>query len=113
MELTDKCKEAFERYSVERSLEITNRHRTYPVTLEQLMPYKGSIWNLDPIYLQALIIEFFDLPHVDIRIGITYDGFTKKKFDAYVDDERIGYFETRFDAINAGISKGNEIYNSL
>ena len=115
MKLTDKAKDDFEIFQIYRSLEITNRERPEngKVSFETLVGYKHQIWNLDEVYLNALIIEWFDSVGLQITVESIIGGdfradILENKFKTTHMDNR---FESRLEATNAVIERTNEIYN--
>jgi hypothetical protein len=116
MELTGKCKEDFEIFQVNRSLDITNKNRLegYEVSFRTLVGYKHQIWNLDEVYLNALIVDWFD------TVGLTIDRDSYIK-DMVITDWRDGletriivdcdYLEPFQEWWDEAIIKANELYN--
>jgi len=98
MKLTGQCFEAFKQYWKDKNIAFS------------ILDSKIEI--IQPPFQNALFIEFFDSQ--DIRIWVSYNDFTKRMFDVYIDDERLlGAYLTREEALDAGIEKANYLYNNL
>ncbi len=98
MKLTNKCLEDFRKYiSFHHGLDLND-------------------WEVQKqVFLNALIIEFFD--SVGIYISPThihlYSGLFFNSMVRYgKQNNEIGNYNTRPEAINKAIEKANEIYNS-
>lgn len=91
MILTGKCKEKF--------LEWYNEPETY-------------FYRLNKTCQNALIIEWFDSVgiYIDVRIEFE-DSFVLKTFNSYAEDDYVGNYSNRQEAIKQAIIKVNEIYN--
>lgn len=89
MKLTGKCKEAFLKYCKQT---------------------ESFMETYEDIYLNALIIEFFD----SVGIYITIEPFKNYQivyFDVSINFELHSVWKNRHEATNEAIIKANEIYN--
>lgn len=115
MKLTGKCKNDFENWNLNRSLNVTNQERKNKVLIEELKPFAYQVWNFDEPYLNALIIEFFDSVGIYIHIEPYVDFDYNTLFKNYIlfnknINEQNSYIY-RQEAANAAIEKANEIFN--
>ena len=113
--LTGKAKQDFEVFQIHRSLAITNADRleNYKLDFKDLEPYKNHIWRMDKVYLNALLIEWFDSVGIFIIIQkLIYEPL----FDVHVNGLRnqitSGSFDTRNEATTEAIRIANELYNT-
>jgi hypothetical protein len=103
--LTGKAKQDFEVFQIHRSLAITNADRleNYKLDFKDLEPYKNHIWRMDKLYLNALLIEWFD--------SLQYNGerFFSYVFEKY-NKQKISN-QSHFNICEQAIATANEIYN--
>ena len=103
MNLTGKCKEAFEKWS-------TNNGDLYSFHIMGV--YKGAFYELPKSMQYGVLVDFFDSTGMDIEIAVTP---TFKEYYCMINDDadEPDMFKTRQEARTKAILKANEIYNTL
>lgn len=119
--LNGKAKQDFEVFQIHRSLVITNADRleNYKISFKDLEPYSHHIWQMDKVYLNALLIEWFDSVGLFISIiPVIYQNERLNCFQVEINNKVIGQkiihsrnFNSRTEAILRAIEFANVLYN--
>lgn len=110
--LTDITRQDFETWNINRSLKIVNKYRDIKLSFEDLNHDRQLVWNMEQVYLNALIIEWLDMQGLQITTKPIKGG----KFEVYVTNRDFqitvidGIFKYRQEAIEVAINKANELY---
>lgn len=113
--LNGKAKQDFEVFQIHRSLAITNADRleNYKLDFKDLEPYKNHIWRMDKVYLNALLIEWFDSVGIFIIIQkLVYEPLFDCHINGLKNQITSGSFDTRNEATIEAIERANELYNA-
>lgn len=117
--LKDKAREDFETWNINRNLEEINKYRnlgsvSQKVSFEDLSPNKHLVWDMEQVYLNALIIEWLDTVNLKTTVGITqgdmfraYLLLNSGRNSLWIEET----FQNRQAATEAVIIKANELYN--